>query len=71
MTVDSSAEDHENEADNEGFMEEGPQNIGRNEGKFAPACSSKLQSSNLLKNYAGCTEMKLAAHFGAPHSSVS
>ena len=34
-------------------MEEGPQNIGRNEGKFAPACSSKLQSSNLLKNYAG------------------
>ena len=53
------AEDHENEADNEGFMEEGPQNIGCNEGKFAPACSNKLQSSNLLKNYASCVVMEV------------
>ena len=47
MASSADLEDHEDGADNEGFgVEEGPQNIGLNEGKLATAYCSELWSSN-------------------------
>ena len=43
MASSADLEDHEDGADNEGFgVEEGPQNIGLNEGKLATAYCSEL-----------------------------